>query len=479
MNTYPRPVGSAYALVIGVSDYSAHDDSVQAPRGAHDLPAGKNDALALYRACRELGIAPENIHVLTSPALAMVELGDRAPGYVGRATRVEIVSQLAWLSQKLACEPGAPGAPVGLLAYSGHGDFSGDDLALCPCDVHAKKGAGPGEDLENVLPFYLVEEVLRSRPAAADNLTVLLDCSFASAQDAWGPGKRSSLTGRGHRSADPVRSLGACTLLAARPGEVARVGTFGGREQGALTWAVSVIAGAWRAEQADERGEILISLGDLVNRAKALLGAISLPQSIALQGPRGAPELCFLHRKPVRSVFRPEPGGHGQLDPDVSHDQNFTLYTLTLTYGSNQEVCQVLSVDESGLGYSAGKEYWHLSSTFLSEWSGASSLSISSSSGNWGSQPPAGWNGSTSSPQRDSSVSWSEIQSVPGTCLYASGSGVDYAIDFSGTAGDPTISWFIYASSEPSTGTYVVPAVTSFGTTAPSSRQGYAWYRGG
>ncbi len=315
MSTQPRTRTPTFALLIGISDYSVHEDSRRSPRGSSALPAGKNDALAFHRICGELGIAPENIHILTSPALAAGETGGSVPGYAGPATRAEIEAQLVWLCSQLAREADGEGPPVGLLAYSGHGDFAGEELALCPSDVRAKPGAGPTDDLENVVGLGRVDEILRAHPAAAENLTVVLDCCHASAAAAWGPGRRSSLTGRGPSQVSPP-SLGRSLLMASEPGEPARQGMFGGRAHGACTWALSAVADAWRSHSDRGARRLTISQGDLVRRAQLLLDALSIPQSLWLRGWKAAQEQCFVHRGNVPSVLRPARGCE-PVDPDI------------------------------------------------------------------------------------------------------------------------------------------------------------------
>ena len=317
MSNQPRTRTPTYALLIGISDYSVHEDSRRSPRGSSALPAGKNDALAFLRICGELGIAPENIHLLTSPALAPGDTGGSVPGYTGPATRAEIEAQLVWLSSQLARGAGSEDAPVGMLAYSGHGDFAGESLALCPSDVRVKPGAGPADDLENVVGFDRVDEILRAHPGAAERLTVVLDCCHAPAAAAWGPGQRSSLTGRGP-SKLAQRSLGGGLIMASEPGELARQGVFGGRAHGACSWALSVVADTWRAHSDRGAGHLVISQGDLVRRAQMLLDALSIPQTILLRGRKSPEERCFVHRRNVSSVVRPT-HGYEPVDPDIGH----------------------------------------------------------------------------------------------------------------------------------------------------------------
>lgn len=478
----PRPTYPTFALIIGISDYSAYDASLQKQRGESDLRGGKNDALAFYRICRELGVAPKDIHVLMSPAFDASDTGHSVPGYVGLATRQEIEAQIGWLAQKLAHAPSERYAPSGLLCFSGHGDFSGDDLALCPGDV---RSAGAGKDLENVLGFDRIEEILRSYPGAVESLTVLLDASHAGADKAWGPGRRASLTGRGKWTPGrPPRTLARSTILAANPGEVARTMMVGGRAHGALTWALFTVASTWRSHSDRRSHDLSLSQGDLVGRAQTLLQALSVPQTITLQGGKDAAERSFFHRREVPSTYKPlrpvEPSN--QADPDVER-WDFTLYTLRLTIENELLTAQVLSVGNAStaLGYDAGTEYWELTEEFIEAVSEGDSLEIVSQGGDWPSPAaePPGWSGSSSSPQKDAQVSWTSLQQAPSGALFASGQDRHYAIRFSGTPSSPVVEWFICAEDQPATGTYVVdPSGLTFTPSAPQTGQGMVWFVG-
>ncbi|MFT4627255.1 MAG: hypothetical protein ACI8PZ_005937 [Myxococcota bacterium] len=148
-NTGAEPVHSptnAYAVIIGVADYSACRG-----RPSDNLPGSDKDALDWLRvamAPESLGIPRENIRLLAVDAR-----GRKVKGADGRPTAKRIRKAIAWLARKLA----AAADPVhhdafgptirasGLVTFSGHG-FSleglsdvplGNTLFLAPSDLEA------------------------------------------------------------------------------------------------------------------------------------------------------------------------------------------------------------------------------------------------------------------------------------------------------------------------------------------------------
>src|SRR4051812_41730390 len=99
----------AYAVLIGVDDYSAYD-----PTNTHNLLGSVNDVRAFWDVCVASGFAPENIHVLTTPALDPAEVGG-LPQNFHAATRSEILAQRDALLARLRFDARA----VGLLVFSG------------------------------------------------------------------------------------------------------------------------------------------------------------------------------------------------------------------------------------------------------------------------------------------------------------------------------------------------------------------------
>lgn len=382
------PTQTAFALLVGVDDYRAYDRSKGNPAGTSDLRAGGNDVLAFYRTCRRLGIPKENIHVLTSPKVPLSKLGEPGEnararkdgiGYLGKATGAEIRAELAWLGKKLARASKGGEAPAGLFTYSGHGDFHGASLALCPSDVRA----GAGGDLEGAIGFDEIAAILGARAGASENLTVVLDCCHAGAAAAKGPwGGRSggtSLTGRSPPADLSPTSLGARMLMAAKAGEVAYQSTFDERHHGALTWASAVVLEQWTIASEHAGSYVTITHGELRSRAQRLLDALSFGQTVTLL-PEAAADTNFFHRgaRDAGDVVSKEPnaGRHPiQLDPNT---RDYTIYRLDVTLvfaeGPNTLQAFAMSVNRdspSDAGYGpflAGTEYWWMSTVgpFLS-----------------------------------------------------------------------------------------------------------------
>src|SRR6478752_142471 len=118
----------AYAVLIGVDDYSTYD-----PSNKHNLLGCVNDVRAFWDVCVTSGFAPENIHVLTNPALDPSEVGGIAANFKA-ATRENILAEQKELVALLAADPRA----VGILVYSGHGAWidnaSENSAVICPSD---------------------------------------------------------------------------------------------------------------------------------------------------------------------------------------------------------------------------------------------------------------------------------------------------------------------------------------------------------
>ena len=149
----------AHAVLIGVDDYSTYD-----PANTHNLLGCVNDVRAFWDVCVTSGFAPENIHVLTKPALDPAEVGGLAANFK-EATRENILAEQKVLVDLLAADPRA----VGVLVYSGHGAWidnaSEDSAIICPSDF-AIDLARPVNDI----PVHNLWK------GGGSNLTVILDC---------------------------------------------------------------------------------------------------------------------------------------------------------------------------------------------------------------------------------------------------------------------------------------------------------------
>jgi hypothetical protein len=149
----------AHAVLIGVDDYSTYD-----PTNTHNLLGCVNDVRAFWDVCVTSGFAPENIHVLTKPAMDPTEVGGLAANFK-EATRENILAEQKVLVDLLAADPRA----VGVLVYSGHGAWidnaSEDSAIICPSDF-AIDLARPVNDI----PVHNLWK------GGGSNLTVILDC---------------------------------------------------------------------------------------------------------------------------------------------------------------------------------------------------------------------------------------------------------------------------------------------------------------
>lgn len=420
-----------YALLIGVDDYSAFDTSRGQEIGTHDLPGSRNDARAFWQTCRRLGMKPENIRVLTSPAIDPSELEGAGPENVALATSSEILAKMGWLLEKMA----APSRPAGLVTYSGHGDVTAaDGLVLCPSDV-ALKGEN---ELANAIPFSKINAMIAARDVG-DDLTIVLDtCHAGSSHGKKGTGASAlplSLLGR--RASDiadeltiagapPERDrIGARVLAAARRGEVAYQSTFEGRWRGVFSWALSCAMEQWKVTE-DERGTRLdVSYGKLLETARRLVSALWFDQEPELRGgPAGLADLAVLQRG---VVVRPGttadlPNGRfktAQLDPGY---KDWIVYTVT--QGLTQRG-KVLVTRTAGGGYDADREYWFLTSNI----SMGSAVTFTSGADEYWSNPPSGLG--TLSFKTERRPTWtSGTPSGTLLCQTVSGTAQKYAINW-------------------------------------------------
>ncbi|MEP7121215.1 MAG: caspase family protein [Byssovorax sp.] len=191
----------AYAVLIGVDDYSTYDAS-----NKHNLLGCVNDVRAFWDVCVTSGFAPENIHVLTNPPLDPAELGGLARNFKP-ATRANILAE----QEALVGILGEDARAVGILVYSGHGawidDASADSAVICPSDFWMDRSYP-----NNEIPVQKLWQ------GAGSNLTVVLDCCHSGGRDRHAshpitprdPHRKHLPTARAHaqlEASDPTRGI--------------------------------------------------------------------------------------------------------------------------------------------------------------------------------------------------------------------------------------------------------------------------------
>lgn len=387
----------AYALLIGIDDYSTFDLSRDAPIGTSDLPGSRNDARTFYRLCRLLGMKPENIRVLASPPIDFQELEGASPETVAPATEQEILEKLGWLAGKLA----DPSRPTGLLTYSGHGEVTPKQgLALCPSDVR-----GDGDPaLDHAIPFSKINEIL-AHHKVGENLTVVLDTchsgGLASAAEARA--KRCHKTGRvkslrnrvvgainaqltqGH-AAPPLEEINARVLAASGRDQVAYQSIFDGRFRGVFSWAVSCAMEQWQVVEEDGWVRLDVGYGRLVETVRGLIAALHFDQTPELRGPMGLADLAFLHHgltaHPGETAEMPSGGFKTeQVDPGF---KDYLIYEIKDPTGILKG--KVLVTNTAGGGYEANREYWYMSANL----SNSGTYTFTGGSSQYWSTPPSG-----------------------------------------------------------------------------------------
>lgn len=489
---------NGYALLIGIDDYSAYDASVGQAKGTSDLPGGRNDVRAFWRICLDLGIQPENIRVLTSPELKHDELEGAKNANFGPATESEILKQVDWLAQKL----GAEAKPSGLLAYTGHGDYSeAKGLVLCPTDV-------AGDDLDHAIPFSTLQSKLASKDAAA-NLTVVLDTchSGTGAKPQQGGWQVASLRNR-RIVASTLKSAardmpGGRVLAASSVEQSAYQAKFSGVYQGAFSWAIGSVLEQWKLVQEGENVRVTISYEELRSRAEALLKSLSFPQTPQLQAAPEVEKLSFFHQGLTAHADETskEPDAQPiiqQLDPGT---KDYNIYSMTYTAGSTTSTSKTLSArttyNTGTVTFTADNEYWSMTSTFNGHVNSPASGATLELDGSAGSQdwphsggvsgfPVSGALAMFKMPATIPANSWVQTTNPPsGTFIMNTSTTSNAGIEFNLTAPVPpsttwsgNITWYVLARNSPTGFVLAAGSDTTFTEgTAPSPATNYSWYK--
>jgi hypothetical protein len=489
---------NGYALLIGVDDYSAYDASVGLAKGTSDLPGGLNDVRAFWRICLDLGIQPENIRVLTSPALKPGELEGSKPVNFGPATESEILANVDWLAQKL----GAEAKPSGLLAYTGHGDYAeAKGLVLCPTDVS-------GDDLDHAIPFSALQSKLTSAHAA-DNLTVVLDtCHSGTGQKPQKGGWQiASLRNRPIAIPPSIRAArdvpGGRVLTASSVEQSAYQARFSGVYRGAFSWAIGAVLEQWKLVQEGENVRVTISYQELRNRAEALLKSLSFPQTPQLQAAPEVEALSFFHQGLTAHADETskEPDAQPviqQLDPGF---KGYNIYSMTYTAGLTVSTSKTLSArttyNTGTVTFTADNEYWSMTSTFTGHVNSPASGATLQLNGSAGTQdwphsggvsgfPVSGALTMFKMPATIPSSSWVQTSNPPSGTFIQSTSTTDNAgIEFNLTAPVPpsttwsgNITWYVLARNTPTGFVLAAGSNTTFTEgTAPTPATNYSWYK--
>lgn len=417
MTNTPSAPSARHALIIGIEDYPGFP--------GQGLPAGRLDALAYWKVCRRLGYAPENIHVLTSPALEkkdfdLAEMNLALEQYLdgeshlrahldarlgGRLT--EVVSKLkderrdqyagpegrraaqripqlykdvvkehvvaSWISpdresarweaskENIEREIAWLQQKLALPGAEGFLAYSGHGMKLGDDLALCPSDAAPPHD--RVIPF----EALRRHLGALENLTVVLDCCFAAAHERRAAAPVSTLSQDAIApAAGAFTSLGGCTFCACGPGEQAHQAQLGGYWQGAFTWAFTVALQQWAIDNRDRDARVTVSHLEILFRTRMLLQALSFPQHPMLLGQVGVGNLAVFSRDPAARTT-PAPSGRrveGQLQPDMRYTLSLGTMVLAEVYALGSQTRQAIN-DQYQQTKKAGGD---LSTTIACKW---------------------------------------------------------------------------------------------------------------
>ncbi len=292
--------------------------------------------------------------MLTSPAIQSNNLVGATTQTTGEATEKGIREGVEWLTKKL----GGDKVAVGLLTYSGHGDYVGDGLVLCPTDV-------TGANLDHSIPYSDLQKAIAAHDAG-ENLTVVLDSCHAAGVST--PQRRAlSLSQRPVPRSLSLRSVDIATRVytASSRGGTAYQAEFAGRFHGAFTWALTSTLEQWKAVEQGDALRLTVSYGEALARAHGLLKTLSFDQSPGLLGVPNVADLAVLQSGLVPQPTSPEPNALPiplQLDPG---EKDYRIYTLEW---NNNQIRQILIPHTSNaLGtLLPGTEYWYMTANITS-----------------------------------------------------------------------------------------------------------------
>ncbi|MEM7249400.1 MAG: hypothetical protein AAF533_29080 [Acidobacteriota bacterium] len=338
-----------HGLLIGIDDYSTYDESTGQPAGTSDLAGGLNDVHGWWTLARSMGASPENLRVLTAPALSPEQrdaLGRGAGDAQYRtATRDEVLEGVKWLVHSLKGRPEARG----LITYSGHGDVEAGELVLCPSNVQ-------GDPLEHALSFAELDELLHHLDVPGQ-VTLLLDTCHAGAGDRV-HGERRLRGGGRLESATRLQSP-QVVLAACRTQETSAELQLVTGARGAFSWAVGSLLQRWASPDGEDFVFPIDNL-ELTRRAARLLDGMALHQTPELEGPLELASQAVFVGGEVPSSTPPSTKDR-ELSPGLSG-----YYRIYYVHDDNgARVAEILATGDSyraGDGYAANMEYWHVES---------------------------------------------------------------------------------------------------------------------
>ena len=257
---------SRFALLIGVSDYRAFDQSADHAPGSSDLFGPPNNLASLWEICLSLGFTAADIGLLASPLPA--PQGGR-PALYTTATRASVLDGVRTLALRIA----AAQETQALIYFTGHGDeIPGVGPVLCLEDTVLAKG-----ELDQVVSLAeiaaILEELAPNRP-----VTVVLDSCDSGTPDHL-LNRRLGLLQTIARTRDHDTLLSA---TAARQRGVELL--IDGKWQGAFTWALSAALSPYRRLQTNGFLTPDLSLDRLIDRSRDLLRGASIRQQPQLLG---------------------------------------------------------------------------------------------------------------------------------------------------------------------------------------------------
>ena len=347
---------SGFALLIGIDHYSKLGEGAE-------LLGSRNDVLMWHWFCRQhLGIPPENIRMLTSPALDPNKDfgGDTVPaGTLAEATEKAIREGYAWLLSNMK-----GGQTPGLLSYSGHGLLVGGKVpALSTSDMLSDgTGAIALRDIGKAVQDAHAQEAL----------TAVFDCCHVAAPSAKSDLRTTTSLPVGADDAasidDEDFNVSHRVFLAARPGQEAHQGKLGRNVHGALSFALVTAAEQWKASQAPGQTGLDVNHKQLFKRARKLVRALRMKQSLKLRVPFDRQSRSVVRKMPFFGLHAgfttrkaDAPRHKIQVDPG---QKDFRFYTITqgdtvIAYIVSMNTTQTATFGGTAFTFTGGQEYWY------------------------------------------------------------------------------------------------------------------------
>lgn len=347
----------SYALLIGINDYSAYDDSAGLPAKTTDLRGAVHDVRQYWRMARALGIPARNIRVVCAPSggkpLNATALPWESGAHVTGASLADIEAGLDWLASKLDTS----GVSGGIVSVSTHGSYDAARGSLiCASDTRLD-----GKTLTGTLPMADLFARLDGR-APHTPVTVFLDACDAGGGPKGQGDRARALQGGPSAERAPVevrRRPGDLLLAASAPGTESYEITVDDTTRGAFSWAALAVLERWGIHQTATDTHFDITYGDLQRRVDALLKAMNVAQTAHFDAPPAqAKRKVFTELRGIELGAPDRPFFTGGREISPGTNGQILEYKVMKGIGTTQKATLCVPGKDCGEGWEFGRMYW-------------------------------------------------------------------------------------------------------------------------